>query len=164
MITRKFLFIYLFVFSFSLALPIHAEQAQLKHFVPGSYQQLLNSNADKPFVLTIWSTTCSSCLEKMALLNELQRSRPDINIIMLSTDDVSAADQIQTVLAKNELTNLENWVFAEENAQRLRYEIDPGWYGELPRTYFLNKNHERHGVSGALSHEDYDHIFKVILD
>ncbi len=142
----------------------NAEQVQLKHFVPGSYQQLLNNNTDKPFMLAIWSTTCSSCLEKMSLLNELQKSRPEINIVMLATDDVSAADQIQTVLTKNQLTDLENWVFAEENAQKLRYEIDPRWFGELPRTYFLNKKHERHGISGALSHEDYEKIFKVILN
>lgn len=161
---QKIFCIYLFVFSFGFVFPAHAEQAQLKHFVSGSYQQLLNSNADKPFVLTIWSITCSSCLEKMTLLNELQKSRPEINIIMLSTDDVSETDQIQTVLVKNELTELENWVFAEGNAQRLRYEIDPRWYGELPRTYFLNKDHERHGISGALSHEDYDALFSAILN
>lgn len=149
---------------FFIVTPVYAEKVSLKHFVPGSYQQLLEENADKPFMLAIWSTTCSSCMEKMALLNELKESRPEINIVMLATDDVSVSDQIQTVLAKNELTGLDNWIFADENAQRLRHEIDPKWYGELPRTYFLDKNHERQGISGALSREDYDTIFKVILN
>ncbi len=97
-------------------------------------------------------------------MNELQRNRPDLNIVMLATDDVSIADQIQKVLAKNQLTNLDNWVFADKNAQRLRYEIDPKWFGELPRAYFLDKNHKRQGFSGALSQEDYENIFKVILN
>ncbi len=44
--------------------PIYAEKMSLKHFVSGSYQQLLEENADKPFMLAIWSTTCSSCMEK----------------------------------------------------------------------------------------------------
>lgn len=158
------IYIILIFVSLLIVAPVYAEKVTLKHFVPGSYQQLLEENADKPFMLAIWSTTCSSCMEKMALLNELQESRPEINIVMLATDDVSVSDQIQTVLANNELTGLDNWVFADENAQRLRHEIDPKWYGELPRTYFLNKNHERQGISGALSREDYDTIFKVILN
>lgn len=164
MISRKILLIYVFVLSFSFVLPASAEQVQLKHFVPGSYQKLLKNKADKPFMLVIWSTSCSSCMEKMTLLSDLTKIRPEVNIVMLATDDVSANDLIQTVLAKNELTNLEHWIFAEENAQKLRYEIDPKWYGELPRTYFLNKNHERHGISGALSSEDYKNIFRVLLN
>lgn len=163
MMLTKILIIYFFVSLFIVA-PVHAEKVPLKHFVPGSYQQLLEENADKPFMLAIWSTTCSSCMEKMTLLSELKESRPEINIVMLATDDVSVSDQIQTVLAKNELAELDNWVFADENAQRLRHEIDPKWYGELPRTYFLNKKHERQGISGALSEEDYETIFKVILN
>ncbi len=159
----KILIIYI-VTQLFMIIPVHAENVRLKPFVPGSYQHLLKQNADKPFMLAIWSTTCTSCMEKMALLNELHKNKPDINIVMLATDDMSVSDQIQTVLAKNKLTGLENWVFADENAQRLRYEIDPKWYGELPRTYFLNKNHERQGISGALSQEDYENIFKVILN
>lgn len=162
MLTKIFI-IYFFIFLFIVA-PVHAEKVPLNHFVPGSYQQLLEQNADKPFMLAIWSTTCSSCMEKMALLNELKESSPEINIVMLATDDISVSDQIMAVLAKNELTGLDNWVFADENAQRLRHEIDPRWYGELPRTYFLNKNHERQGISGALSREDYKTILKVILN
>lgn len=165
MTVTKIYIIFVFVFvSLLIVAPVCAEKVPLKHFVPGSYQQLLKENADQPFMLAIWSTTCSSCMEKMALLNELQESRPEINIIMLATDGVSVSDQIQTVLTKNELTGLDNWVFADENTQRLRHEIDPKWYGELPRTYFLNKDHERQGISGALSREDYDTIFKVILN
>lgn len=152
------------VIQFVIIMPAYAEKAQLKPFVSGSYQHLLQQHADKPFMLTIWSITCAICMEKMALLNELQRSRPDLNIVMLATDDVSIADHVKTVLAKNQLTELENWVFADENVQRLRYEIDPKWYGELPRTYFLDKNHNRQGISGALSQEDYENIFKVILN
>jgi thiol-disulfide isomerase/thioredoxin len=142
----------------------HAEQAKLKPFVPGSYQQLLDSNADKPFMLVIWSITCSSCLKDMALLNKMHKANPTINMVMLATDDATATEQIQQILTKNELTGLENWLFADENPQKLRYEIDPKWYGEMPRTYFFNKKHEREGISGVLSQEDYETLFKKILN
>jgi len=161
---RRILIIFHFIFLCSIVQLGNAEQTPLKLFVSGSYQQLLDSNANKPFVLVVWSITCSSCLKDMALLSKMHKSNPKINMVMLATDDTSATDDINKILAKNELTDLENWIFADENPQKLRYEIDPKWYGELPRTYFLNKQHEREGISGVLSQQDYDAFFKKILN
>jgi hypothetical protein len=142
----------------------NADKVELKPFAAGSYQQLLESHAKKPFMLVIWSITCSSCLKDMALLNKMHKTNPKIKMVMLSTDDASATEQVQIILEKNELTGLENWLFADENPQKLRYEIDSKWYGELPRTYFFNKNHERKGVSGVLSQKDYEAMFKEFLN
>jgi thiol-disulfide isomerase/thioredoxin len=161
---RRILIICHFILLCAVALPSHAEQGTLKPFIPGSYKQLEDSNANKPFMLVIWSITCSSCLKDMALLNKMHKANPNINMVMLATDDSSATEQIQQILAKNELSGIENWLFADENPQKLRYEIDPKWYGELPRTYFLNKKHDREGISGVLSQEDYEAFFKKILD
>jgi thiol-disulfide isomerase/thioredoxin len=147
-----------------IAFPGHTQPAVLKSFVPGSYQQLLDSNANKPFMLVIWSITCSSCLKDMALLNKMHKAYPEINMVMLATDDATATEEIQQILTKNELTSLENWLFADGNPQKLRYEIDPKWYGEQPRTYFFNKSHGREGISGILSQEDYETFFKKILN
>ncbi len=83
---------------------------------------------------------------------------------MLTTDDSSADEQVQQILGKNDLAGLENWIFADDNSQKLRYEIDPLWYGEMPRTYFYNKKHEREGVSGVLSQKEYESRFKQILN
>lgn len=152
-----------FVLSFFVQ-PSFAEPAQLQPFAPGSYQQILDKHADKPLMLVIWSITCSSCLKDMALLNKMHKANPKIDFVMLATDDASATDQIEQILAKNDLSGLENWQFADENPQKLRYEIDPKWYGELPRSYFFNRKHEREGVSGILSQEDYETLFKKILN
>ncbi len=142
----------------------YADSAELKPFAPGAYQHLLNSRANRPFMLVIWSITCSSCLKDMALLNKMRKAHPEIEMVMLSTDDTSAEEQVRQILRKNELNGLENWYFADENPQKLRYEIDSRWYGELPRTYFWNKSHERVGISGVLSEQDYEKMFKQILD
>ncbi|NOT11799.1 MAG: hypothetical protein HOP23_08215 [Methylococcaceae bacterium] len=139
-----------------------AEQATLKPFASGSYQQLLASNSNTPFMMVIWSVTCSSCLKDMALLNAIHKSKPELKIIMLTTDDSSDSVQIQQILEKNQLAALENWIYAEENTQKLQYEIDPKWYGELPRTYFFDRTHQRTGVSGVMSKDDYeDQIAKI---
>ena len=85
-------------------------------------------------------------------------------LAMLATDDASASDQVKSILVGNELNKLDNWIFADANAQKLRYEIDPKWYGEVPRTYFVDKNHQRVGVSGALSRETYETMLKEIFN
>lgn len=140
-----------------------AEQPQLQPFAPGSYQQILANNADHPFMLVIWSITCSSCLKDMELLSSLHKENPDLKMIMLAADTVDDTDQIQQILGKNQLTGIDNWVFADENAQKLRFEIDPKWYGELPRTYFFDASHQRTGISGVMSRADYETMFTKIL-
>jgi len=146
-----------------LSAAAQAETPTLKEFKPGSYQQLLTANQQQPFMLVIWSITCSSCLKDMALLNTVHKHYPKFKIIMLATDDASANEQIQQILTKNQLTGLENWRFADENSQKLQYEIDPKWYGELPRTYFFDKSQQRQGVSGVLQKADYDEMITKLL-
>ncbi len=140
----------------ALSINTYAEPATLKAFKAGSYQQLLTEHNQQPFMLVVWSITCSSCLKDMALLSSVNKNNPTLDIVMLSTDDSSSSEQIQKVLAKNDLAKLENWIYADENTQKLQYEIDSNWYGELPRTYFFDKSHQRQGVSGVLSKADYD--------
>lgn len=146
-----------------LALLNSPAQAESSSFTSGSYQQLLVSNPNQPFMLIIWSVNCPSCLKDMALLSSIHKSRPELKMIMLAADDLSATEQIKQILEKNQLSELESWVYAEDNTQKLQFEIDPKWYGELPRTYFFDKTHQRTGVSGVLSKDDYEKMFTKIL-
>ena len=143
--------------------PVQADQPNLKPFATGSYQQILSSNANQPFMLVVWSITCSSCLKDMPLLSRVHKKKPELKMIMLAADDISETDQIQPILEKNQLSGIENWVYADENTQKQQFSIDPKWYGELPRTYFFDKTHQREGVSGVLSEADYDaRLIKIL--
>ncbi len=140
--------------------PAHAAPAA---FASGSYRQILANNANKPFMLVVWSINCPSCLKDMELLSSIHKIKPELKMIMLAADEPSATEQIQQILEKNQLAEIENWAYADDNTQKLQFEIDPKWYGELPRTYFFDKAHQRTGVSGVLSKEDYDEMFAKIL-
>jgi thiol-disulfide isomerase/thioredoxin len=145
--------------------PASAEQAALNAFTSTSYRQILAKYAGQPFVLVIWSITCPACLKDMPLLSALHKSWPALKMVMLATDELGASsDQVQAVLSKYGLAGLENWVFAEDNTQKLNYEIDPSWYGELPRTYFFDSAHVRQGISGVLSKAEYEAQFAKILN
>lgn len=75
---------------------------------------------------------------------------------MLSTDEPDVSTEVENILIKHKLNDLENWIFGNDDAQKMRYEIDPRWYGELPRTYFFTSSHKRVGKSGALKIEEFE--------
>lgn len=135
---------------------VQAQDSFTKTFNTGSYQQILRENAAQPFILAIWSVDCPSCIKDMSVLSEIRLKHPEIKIIMLSTDEPSATPEVKNILARHALNDLENWVFGDDDAQKLRYEIDPAWYGELPRTYFYSSTHTRIGKSGALKIEEFE--------
>jgi hypothetical protein len=49
------------------------------------------------------------------------------------------------------LQNTEAWVFADSFVERLRFEVDKQWQGELPRTYLFSDDGEAEAVSGKLN-------------
>lgn len=148
------------IFMLASALSQAAEQPSIKAFVPGSYQQILTENTGKGFMLVLWSLDCTTCIKDMELLSIIRKKQPALKIILISTDEFSAAAEVKTLLDKYQLGDAENWLFADDNSQKLRYEIDPSWYSELPRTYFYSADHRREGVSGSLTAEEYTERFK----
>ncbi len=141
----------------------HAEPAPLQPFGPDSYGAILEQNDRRPLMLVLWSLTCSSCMKEMGMLNKIRAQHPELAVVLVSVDDFADAEQVREVLEKNRLSELNNWLFTEANSARLRYQIDPTWYGELPRTYFFNTAHEKTAVSGVLSEEDYERLIGEIL-
>lgn len=134
----------------------HAQEKPIKTFNSGSYQQILRENAGKPFILAIWSVDCPSCLKDMKVLYDIHQKHPDIKIVMLSTDPPNMMTEVQSILTKYQLDGLDNWIFGSDDTQKLRYEIDASWYGELPRTYFFSASHTRTGKSGALKNDEIE--------
>lgn len=126
---------------------------QLRPFRTGSLSEIVATQEGKPFLLNVWSLTCSACRAEMSMLAKLRQEYPNFNLVLVATDDIARSAEAQAFLLERGLAQVESWIFAEPNPQRLRYEIDSGWYGELPRSYFYDAKHERLGVSGALKSE-----------
>jgi len=130
---------------------VAAQAAELKPFVAGSLQQIRAAHAGRPFVLALWSLTCSHCQEELARLGALQRRHPQLNVVLISTDTPEDAETLTATLARHGLARAEAWVYADGFTERLRFEIDPRWGGELPRTYFYDRAHTVTARSGALA-------------
>jgi len=128
-----------------------AQAAEPRPFVAGSMQQIRAAHAGRPFVLALWSLTCSHCQEELAQLGALQRRHPQLDVVLISTDTPDDTEALTATLARHGLARAESWVYADTFTERLRHEIDPRWGGELPRTYFFDRAHAVTARSGALA-------------
>ncbi|TXK96401.1 hypothetical protein BMR07_07340 [Methylococcaceae bacterium CS1] len=135
---------------------LYAENFKIKLFNKGSYSNILNHYKEQPLLLVLWSVTCTACLSEMELIHKLHQQRPELNLIMLAVDGPEFHQEMGQIIKQNKLEEIEHWGFAEDNSPVLRYLIDSRWYGELPRSYFFDSQHNKVGISGVLSEQQYN--------
>lgn len=129
-------------------------------FEAGSLKQIEQRYAGKSFLLVLWELNCFPCHEEMELLSKLKKEHPDANVVLISTDDISKQAEITAMLDKHGLKGIDSWLFADKNLEKLRYSIDPEWFGELPRNYIYDTDGSRFGFSGKLTQEVLDEWLK----
>ena len=133
----------------SASFSVTASQA-VNVFSSGSYAQLLEQQKNQSFMLVLWSLDCPPCYKELTMLAEYTKKYPQLNLIVVSTDTADDIKEIQQKLSQFGFTHTNAWVFENDMAQQLRYEIDPNWYGELPRSYLFDAQHNRQAVSGVV--------------
>jgi len=106
--------------------------------------------------VSLWSVDCAPCRIELDMLGELKASQPDFPLVIISTDQIEEREESLYVLEDYGLENLATWMFADSFVERLRYSIDPAWYGELPRSYFYDADHQAEAHSGVLTQEMLD--------
>ena len=125
--------------------------AELRFFTTASLESINTQFAGRPFILILWSTSCTHCAKELRLLGKLVRDDPALPLAIVSTDTPDDARDIHSALQRFGLDHLSTWVFADNVPERLRHAIDPAWRGELPRTYLFDVSHRRTAHSGALN-------------
>ena len=135
----------------ALALPVAAQE--IRPFVAGSIKEITAARQGKPFILGMWSLTCTHCREELALLSDLVKKYPDLDLVLIATDTPEEEEAISATLRQSRLGGAQAWVFADPFSERLRFEIDPKWHGELPRTYFYDPTHAITAISGKLNRQ-----------
>lgn len=140
---------------------VHAVQ-DTQPLLRGSYQKIIKAHEGKPFIVALWSVTCTHCGADLHLFQQLAKKYGDFNLVLISTDAPEQKAEIARMLQNYHLLEskpkragkIESWVFADSYTERLRFEIDAQWYGELPRTYFIDAKGKVKGVSGVLDENE----------
>ncbi len=150
----KTLFISLFTVFCLNSVVSNASESVYKPFVKGSFEQIQQQNKDKPYIVAFWSVTCAYCMKELALFGKLMKQYPKVKLITITTDPFLEDESVQKLLATKNLTETETWIFADNFAERLYFDINPRWRGELPLTYFFDKNNKRVKHMGVVKEDE----------
>lgn len=139
--------------SSALLISTGAQALEPKPFDQNSLQTIEKAYDGQPFLLSVWSMECLPCHKELKLLGELANEYPDFNLVLISTDGLEQAEATDAFLSSFQLSNVDSWIYASEDQDRLRYSIDKNWYGEMPRSYFYDHQGQRQAASGLLSEQ-----------
>ncbi|MBU6458463.1 MAG: TlpA family protein disulfide reductase [Bradyrhizobium sp.] len=115
--------------------------AKLRSFERGSWQQLLHSHAGRPTLVHFWGVTCGPCKVELPQLGAFMKQNPSVDVVTIDADLVPNSDSAAlSMLQRAGLSLAENWMFSDGFAERLRYEVDPAWQGDIPRTILISRN------------------------
>ena len=142
----------------SLAAAPGAEtSSELKPFVRGSWQDVLRSHAGRPTLVHFWGVTCGPCKIELPLLGKFMKDNAEVDVVMISADLVpNLPGAARAMLEKAGLGTAENWLFADGFVERLRFEIDPAWQGEIPRTLLIARDGTVTTIEGSAEIPDLE--------
>ena len=115
---------------------------------------------NQPLIISFWSIDCPYCIDDLKKLGKALSKNTNVKLITVCVDGKESAKKAERVLSQANLPKHEQYQYAEVDEDRLRYNIDPTWYGELPRTYFYDAAHQVTPLSGKISNSFLDKWFK----
>jgi len=121
-----------------------------------SLEEIKQKHLGKRWLMVLWSLECPACFKELELIKtlKLEHPREALNIVFINADDTDDTDDANNerkqVINSYDMKSFVNFYFTDGQGDLNRYQIDPLWYGELPRSYFVNEQGEFHGKSGLL--------------
>jgi hypothetical protein len=80
-----------------------------------------------------------------------------VDVVTISADIVpNLPDATQSMLDNAGLRKAENWIFSDGFVERLRFEIDPTWQGDIPRTILVSRNGTAATIEGSAEMHDLE--------
>ena len=139
------------------AAPAAEASSELKPFVRGSWQEMLRSHAGRPTLVHFWGVTCGPCKVELPLLGEFMKDHSELDVVTISADLVpNLPGATRAMLEKAGLGTAENWIFSDGFVERLRFEIDPAWQGEIPRTLLIARDGTVTTIEGSAEIPDLE--------
>jgi thiol-disulfide isomerase/thioredoxin len=140
---------------FLMLISFPAPASELSPFGRGSWEELRRVHDGHPTIVHFWGLTCGPCLVELPEWGRFAQSASGADFVMVAADPVPEEPaQLSATLAKAGLSPVEGWRFADRFTERLQYEIDPNWRGELPLTILLGRDGSVRSVLGTVDFAD----------
>ena len=154
---KRYLLTALFLVVFLAPAPGSETPPQLKPFVRGSWRDVMRSHAGRPTIVHFWGVTCGPCKVELPLLGQFMKDHPAIDVVTISADLVpDLPGATRSMLEKAGLWPAENWIFSDGFVERLRFEIDPAWQGDIPRTILISREGTVTTIEGSAEMQDLE--------
>jgi thiol-disulfide isomerase/thioredoxin len=138
------------VLSVALAASGAAFALDFKPYGRGDFAKIVKAHAGKPLILHYWSVTCPPCLAELPQWKKIVDERTDIDVVFVNTDDESDRARASAWLEKAGLTGAAHYGFADDFAEKLHFEADKTWRGEMPFTALVAPDGGVVTVTGAV--------------
>jgi thiol-disulfide isomerase/thioredoxin len=145
----KILLFLLFFSNFSFAYEFMPFEINTRNVIEKKY-------LNQPLIISFWSIDCPYCIDDLKKLGKALSKNKNVKLITVCVDGKESAKKAERILNLAHLPEHERYQYAEGDEDKLRYSIDPTWYGELPRTYFYDTAHQVTPLSGKISNSFLD--------
>ena len=127
------------------AQPLPGAPAPFGH---GDFARLTQATAARPTIVHLWGISCAPCLVELPRWAAFLRQHPGLPVVFIQFDPLPAA-RVVAALRRARLAGGDQRSVSGPPDERLRYEIDPAWQGELPYTLLLGAGERRVTLSGS---------------
>jgi thiol-disulfide isomerase/thioredoxin len=145
----KILLFFLLFSNFSFAYEFMPFEINTRNVIEKKY-------LNQPLIISFWSIDCPYCIDDLKKLGKALSKNKNVKLITVCVDGKESAKKAERILNLAHLPEHERYQYAEVDEDKLRYSIDPTWYGELPRTYFYDTAHQVTPLSGKISNSFLD--------
>lgn len=121
-----------------------------KPYGVGDFAKIVKAHTGKPLILHFWSITCPPCIAELPQWAKIITEKKDVDIVFVNTDDEDDRARALARLEKVGLTQATHYGFADGFVEKLYFEADKTWRGELPFTALVAPDGGVTTVTGAV--------------
>lgn len=121
-----------------------------KPYGRGAFAQIAKPHAGRPLMIHFWSVTCPPCIAELPQWAKMIAERKDIDIILVNVDSDEDRARAEARAEKAGLGRAPHYGFADDFVEKLYFEADTTWRGELPFTTLVAPDGGITAVTGAI--------------
>ncbi len=112
-------------------------------FTQKTLTEIKQQYQNQPFILAFWSESCTFCMKELTMFGELKKQYPELPLVIVSTDLDLDEQSVSTIIQQQSRLDLpKTWVFSGDYPELIYRAVDKRWRGELPMTYFFDRQHQ----------------------
>ena len=115
----------------------------------GDWTALRGRLTGQAAVVHLWGVTCAPCIVELPAWGEFVSGHPRLPVLFVHCDPVPR-DKVLATLRRAGLEGARNYAVRGPVDERLQFEFDPDWGGELPRTLLIDPRGGQRGISGSV--------------